>query len=163
MNLTQQITARLNELSADKPMAADGISFSLATAAGPLQCTLVALDTLACSFRQLSLESPRLNSASAQQLGRLGADLARRLHYLLEPIGPLEVDEEGFVLQMRSVAPKQEDAARYYYELLARRGEVILCRYRKPADGPRTVVPATVTREVFARLCEDLTASLIDL
>jgi hypothetical protein len=160
MSLSHQVTTQLDELLARGPGSDLAASLSVGTPVGQLRCDLTAVDALACSFLRLALESDRLNAASPQELKQIGDELARRLNYLLEPIGPVEIDEEGFVLQMRSLPPRQEEAARSYYEILARRGEIVLGRYRKSTGKPRSPLPATVTREVFLRLCEDFTAVL---
>ena len=125
-------------------------------AAGRLECRLVALDTLACSFTRLALSAPKLSGLSTDGLKQTAERLSARLTYLLEPISPIELDSQGCVVQMRS-APPQKDADRTsYYELLvSRSGELSLVRYMRVSSQPRDVIPAQVTREVLLRLASD--------
>lgn len=126
-----------------------------------LSCELTALDSIGCSFRGLALESDALAGTSNEQLRRIADDLSRRVNYLLEPIAPIEIDAEQCVVQMRSSPPQRSDGQSTYYELLVRRGgELSLRRYAKDRRGRRTVVAATVTREVLLRLVGDFEAAL---
>jgi hypothetical protein len=130
---------------------------------GVLHLELTARDQLACSFRCLSLRSSRLSGASTRQLRDVCDRLAGRLHYLLEPLRLVEVDDNSAVAQMRSDRPRLEGAGSSYYELLVRRGgEISLRRYHSASGQRRQPVPATVTREVLGRLCDDLVAALSD-
>lgn len=135
-------------------------ALSVQEGARRLICDMTALDSIGCSFRGLVLESDALAEASNQQLRAIADDLSRRVNYLLEPIAPIEVDPEQCLVQMRSSPPQKSDGQSTYYELLVRRGgELSLRRYAKDRQGQRTVVPATVTREVFLRLVGDFEAA----
>ena len=85
--------------------------------------------------------------------------LSARLTYLLEPIQPIEVDPDHCVVQMRSNPPQRNENRTSYYELLvARGGQLSLCRYEKDTSSIRQCVPAQVTLEVFWRLLGDFSA-----
>jgi hypothetical protein len=120
-----------------------------------LTCDIVERNLLAVSFRFLKLATSELAAASATDLERLGKSLADRLTYLMEPISPIEHDSGACVVQLRSNPPQRDDDGRSYYELLVRRGEIALTRYRKENGGARQQIPATVTREVLLRLVGD--------
>ncbi len=125
---------------------------------GKLHCELVAIDQLACAFEQFTVHAPKLANAKLEQLDRVAAKLALRLSYLLESISPVEKDENGCVVQMRSTPPQKDDDGTSYYELVVRRGELALCRYSKASGQVRRIIPANVTREVFCRLAADFSA-----
>jgi hypothetical protein len=126
-----------------------------------LTCELVALESLACAFTHLSVQSDALADASPKRLKDLGELLSRRLSYLLEPISPIEVDTEQCIVQLRSSPPQQGDGQSSYYELLVRKGgEISLRRYAKLKGQPRQISPAQVTREVLLRLVGDVSAVL---
>ena len=75
---------------------------------------------------------------SAEELKRLGETLASRLTYLLEPIGAVEFDPEGCVVQLRSIPPHKDDDKSSYYELLARRAKAFGMRIMGIDPGIRT-------------------------
>ena len=130
---------------------------------GPRQliCHVAQSSPLAVAMRELILETSELADASVTDLQRLSEALASRLTYLLEPIAPIEADEEQCVVQMRSTPPHKDDDGRTYYELLVRRGGALsLIRYRKEPGTPRERTPANVTTEVLQRLTEDFCAVL---
>ena len=128
---------------------------------GRLECTLVAVDQLACAFEQLAHHAPALDQATMEELSRIAAGLSKRLSYLLESISPVETDSKGCVVQMRSNPPHKDDDGTSYYELVVRRGEISLCRYSKSSGQSRRIIPAHVTREVFYRLAQDLVSTSI--
>ena len=126
-----------------------------------LTCAFTERNALAASFQALRLTTSELADADVADLERIAKRLAERLTYLMEPISPIEIDAQACVVQLRSQPPQQDDDGRSYYELLVRRGgELALTRYRKENGGPRQQVPATVTREVLARLVGDFCAVL---
>lgn len=125
-----------------------------------LRCALVALDTLACSFTRLDLDSDQLAGATLAKVKQVAEQLSHRLTYLLEPISPVEIDALGCLVQLRSNPPaKDEDGTSYYELLVSQRGNLSLCRYQRTAGAPRTTIPAHVTREVFLRLIGDFSAA----
>jgi hypothetical protein len=155
MTLKQDIDREFSRL-AGSTAAAGPQSLSVDAGVGRLQCSLVALDALACSFESFTLETPRLADLSIDQLKKRAETLSARLSYLLEPIGTVEVDPDACTVQMRSVPPHKDDDGTSYYELLAQRGgRLSLCRYSKAPGGVRRLVPANITREVFHRLAAD--------
>ena len=117
---------------------------------------LTGLDSLGCAFTHFELRSDRLATAAIDELKKVAEQLARRVTYLLESIQPIEIDRDACVVQMRSVPPTTDDGQSSYYELHVRRGGVLtLCRYARRAGQAREVIPAQLTREVFARLLRD--------
>lgn len=147
------------ELRANAAALAAGGTLSVDVGVGQAETEFAAVDAIGCSFLQLTLRTDRLAGHSPDDLKDLGDKLAARLTYLLEPISPLELDPEGFTLQLRSSPPQKDDDGTCYYEILARRGgELSLCRYKKEKGKSRARVPAAVTREIICRLVEDFAA-----
>ena len=159
MSLKMRLNEELNRLTASGGLGSAPASVALEVEGGRLECTLVAVDQLACAFEQLAYRAPALDQASMAQLNRMAEMLSKRLSYLLETISPIETDSEGCVVQMRSNPPHQDDDGMSYYELVVRRGEVSLCRYSKSSGQMRRLIPAHVTREVFYRLAQDLSSA----
>lgn len=125
-----------------------------------LHCRLVALDSMACAFGELTLHADRLAGMKSDHLKQVAEHLSAKLTYLLEPISPIETDATGCVVQMRSNPPQKDADRTSYYELLvAHTGTLSLTRYTRPTGQSRQIIPAQVTREVFARLVGDLSAA----
>jgi hypothetical protein len=154
------LKGQLQQALASVPLfSSGGHLLEISHDAQELQCQLVALDSLACSFTKLALRADTLAAMSIDQLQRTAEQLASRLTYLLEPISPIEVDAHGCVVQMRSNPPHKETDLTSYYELLvSRSGELSLCRFSRAAGEQRQIIPAQVTREVLARLAADFSA-----
>ncbi len=72
----------------------------------------------------------------------------------------LEVDREAPEVQMRSMPPRDEAAGRCYFEVRAGRQGISLRRFRKVPGEPRQMIPATLSRDVFFRVCSDLIAAV---
>ena len=126
-----------------------------------LSCQLTALDSMACAFTRLALKADSLSAMSTDRLKQTAEALSAKLTYLLEPISPIEIDSQGCVVQLRSHPPQKEaDQTSYYELLLARSGELSLCRYARSAGETRHVIPAEVTREVLVRLAGDFSAAV---
>lgn len=127
------------------------------TGHGRLDCELIEGDSIACRLDHLRLETSLLAGADMARLEKISHDLADRITYLLEAVGPIELDETSATVQMRSIPPHKEEAEIEYYELLVRSGGALLLRrYRQPAAaGQRRPIPATLTKEVVARLAAD--------
>lgn len=125
-----------------------------------LACELTELNALACAMLRLSVRSDRLAAMSVQQLQQVAQRLAERIHYLLEPIHPIEIDREQCVVQMRSRPPQTDDDGTRYYELTVSRGEGIsLRRYARQGGARREPIPAQLTLEVLVRLAGDFSAA----
>ena len=97
-----------------------------------LVCELADANPLAVELTKLAVATPKLAGATVDRLSEISQKISARVTYLLEAIGPVELDEESCVAQMRSVPPLREEEGTSYYEILVRRGgEVVLCRYQK--------------------------------
>ncbi len=160
MTLKATLRNELHQLSAD-PSRSMPTSLTADTPEGRISAQLVDVDALACAFQDLAFQTDRLANTSVDELKKVCETIAKKLHYLLEPIQAVEVDADACVVQMRSIPPQKDEDGTSYYELLARRGgQIQLCRYNKQRGAERQVVPATVTREVFVRLAIDLSTGV---
>ncbi len=119
---------------------------------------LVEIDSIGCAFDRLIYRATRLEQLDANQLQTIGSQLAERVNYLLEPLSTIEMDGPALTLQLRSERPQNCENGKRYYEVLAQKGVIRLCRYEKIAGQARSCVPANVTREVLAQLVRDFSA-----
>jgi hypothetical protein len=121
-------------------------------------------DSLSCSLREIRMRVPALNGAGADVLKKWADALCARVTYLLEQIGPLEVDVEGKQVLIRSTSPdKRADATTFYEILLQSQGAGLftLRRYRRDPNGaPREHVDLRATYELLEKLAGDLIATV---
>ena len=154
-----RIDEQLHALAAQGEGSSDLVAFEMG-AGQTLELQRAAIERLACSFERLTLRSAALTTAGPEHLKQVAESLSHRLSYLLEPIRPLEIDDEACIIQMRSVPPSVDDEGSTYYELVVSRGQIDLCRYTKKPGHSRGLVPATLTREAFCRLAQDFLAAV---
>jgi hypothetical protein len=156
MTLQQKFAHELNQ-----PVSGAAAAVTASDASGQLHCDIIERDTLAVSFNRLSLKTSALRGATPERLQRTAQTLSERLTYLMEPISPIEIDQDACVVQMRSNPPQRDDDGRSYYEIIVRAGgQIALTRYRKENGASRQPVPAHVTREVLLRLVDDFCVAL---
>ena len=159
-NIKELVQARLEEFASQGGGQA---SLQISGPHGSLTSELLVVDKLGCAFTQMTYESSRLADADNARLTAVSEDLVRRMTYLLEPLGVVELDDESASIQLRSVPPAKEDGVIRYYELVVRRGgQITLQRFEKPQDrsADRRQITAEVTRDVFQRLAGDMEESL---
>ncbi len=129
-----------------------------------LRLELTQLDSLSCALSELVLYVPQLKNAAFPLLEQWASELSRRVTYLLETIGPLELDPNNGQILVRSTPPSAYPQGTQYYEILlttSGNGTFSLKRFRSIA-GQAGRVPAEiqVTNEILFRLVDDLLASL---
>lgn len=125
-----------------------------------IEIDLTAVDSLSCAVRELRLNVPALSGAGFDVLKTWAARLCQRVTYLLENIGPLELEPDSGRLLIRSTTPERQDGTRKYYEILLQShagGQFTLRRYRYEAGGAgRAQVEMPLTHEVLGKLLGDL-------
>ena len=124
--------------------------------------TATVVDSLSCAFRELTLEVPGLQTAPFTTLETWARNLSQRITYLLEQIGPLELDPNAGQVLIRSTPPDQLPDGTQYYEIMLSQnaGAFVLKRYKAIKGTPgRTQVDLQVTHEVLYKLVDDLEAS----
>ncbi len=156
MKLLNEFASALDRLSSDQTA-----SISVADEQHSVRCHVTEAGPLACKFEKLVVESQLLADATSDRLRQISETLASRLTYLMEPMGPVEMDQAGCTVQMRSVPPRREEGAVAYFELLVQRGgSLTLTRFQKSAEHPRQPIAAAVTREVLVHLVQDLVQAI---
>lgn len=131
----------------------------LAEGTDVVRCELLSIESLGVSVERLELASTHLQNVSSERLKEVADALARKVSYLLEAIAPIEIDEEGCSVQMRSVPPYRRENTTSYYEVVVTAGVISLRRYTKGPREARQLQPFSITREVLSRLVDDFAAA----
>lgn len=120
----------------------------------------VAVDRLGCALQQIRLRVPALAGCDTDKLTEWAEALSRRVTYLLEGLGPIEIDRNSGQVLVRSNPPGHQPDGTSYYEVLLQSdtgGNFSLRRYRAVKGSPgRTQVDVHLTHEVLLRLVDDL-------
>ena len=123
-----------------------------------------AVERMSCSFREIRLSAPALAGAEFDTLKRWGESLCQRVTYLLENIGPLELDPDKQQVLIRSIPPDQQENGTRFYEILLQShadGNFSLRRYESQKGQPgRTQVDIQTTHEVLQKLVTDLVETI---
>ena len=157
-DLVSVLGKHLDDLARASDDQAKNVDINLDVA--ELHCRFAQVDRLACEVNSIIVTSPKCQQLTAEQLRTMASGLSKQLTYLEERLVVLEVDREAPEAQMRSTASRDEVEARCYYEVRAGRQGISLRRFRKVPGEPRQVIPATLTRDVFFRVCSDFIAAV---
>jgi hypothetical protein len=163
MDLTAQLDRELTQLAGFHSQ-----TVRTATLSGPdsveVDVDFVAVDSMSCAFRELRLRVPKLVSAGFDTLRAWAEALSKRVTYLLENIGPLELDPAAGQVLIRSTTPDQQSNATSFYEVLLSSqgsGQFTLRRYRlQKGVGGRDQVDVQVTHEVLRKLVNDVVETI---
>src|SRR5580704_15121202 len=79
-----------------------------------LAVDVTAADSLSCSCRELRMRVPALNGADAAVLKKWAEALCSRVTYLLEQLGPLEIDSQAKQVLIRSKSPDERDSSKTF-------------------------------------------------
>jgi hypothetical protein len=124
----------------------------------------LSVDSMSCSLREIRMRVPGLNDAGVDVLKKWANDLCARVTYLLEQLGPLEIDTHGKQVLIRSTSPDQRDDAKSFYEVLLQSqgaGLFTLRRYRRDkTNNSREHVELRTTLELLEKLADDLVATV---
>ncbi len=157
MSLHDQMAASLEGMS--------GVTFEVpktigwAVGGGPtVEVDFTAVDLLGCAFRELRIADNALNDVPFERLKAWADDLCRKVTYLLEHIGPLEVDAQAQTVLIRSTPPARKPGQTAFYEILVKApGILTLRRYTRAAgDFDRLPCDMCITHEVLVKLVGDL-------
>jgi len=125
-----------------------------------VEIDLTAVDSMSCSAREIRLFVPSLVGADFDKLKQWGEAFCRRITYLLENIGPLELDENAGEALIRSTPPGKSGNTTQFYEVILRShsgGNFSLRRYRADqGQSGRQPVDIVATHEVLKKLIADL-------
>ncbi|MFT5093251.1 MAG: hypothetical protein ACI8P0_000170 [Planctomycetaceae bacterium] len=159
MNLTTQLTEELKQLagfSSSNPRRVeitdpDGLVLGVA---------VVAVDALSCAFESLTLHVPALVGNESGSIQAWADALSERVTYLLENIGPIEIDRQSSQVLIRSTPPDRTSTGTQFYEVLLSaqaNGTFLLRRYRAESGQPgRESVDIHLTHETLHKLVGDL-------
>lgn len=159
MTVKERLDDQLTQLMSGVP-SGTARTLTLSIPGGEFHCRLDEVTDLACVFQRITVAADSLKDAPLSRLEAIAESICRRVVYLLEAIHPVEIDHDRCVVQLRSKPPSRDEQATQYYELVVGSGQLTLERYEKQPGQPRRVIPATVTREVFLRLADDMLAAL---
>ena len=163
MSLIAQLSSALTRLigfSSPTPRTValsgpDGISLAI---------DFVAVDSMSCSLREIRLQVPALVDADFDTLKTWGENLCKQVTYLLENIGPLELDPDGGQVLIRSNPPDKQGGKTTFYEIVLQSqsgGNFTLRRYQADKTTPgHTQVDIQTTHEVLKKLVGDLIATI---
>ena len=154
MNIAHQLRTQYAQLAQSGAVAPAQVQ--IVEGGVTLTLCLSGVQPLACELHSIEVNGPRYAQADADELSRLGQQLADHLRYLLEPLQVHEVDRELDVVQLRSYPPRRDQQTVRYFEATLARGGVMLARYEKKPQASREQIPAVVTTEVLELLCDDL-------
>lgn len=159
MDLNSQLTDELKQLAGFSSSIPRHIEVTDADAL-VLGLDVVAVDAMSCAFESLSLHVPMLVGNESRALQAWGDALSQRVTYLLENIGPIEIDESSRQVLIRSTPPEKSEAGTQFYEVLLRaqaNGTFLLRRYRTECGQPgRESVDIHLTHETLHKLVSDL-------
>src|SRR5262249_49058236 len=128
---------------------------------GPtVEVDFTAVDSLGCAFRELRLSAEELKDVPFDALKVWADELCRKVTYLLEHIGPLELDAEGQTVLIRSTPPTRQPEQTTFYEMLIKApGTLNLRRYIRgvQADDRQPFFMQT-THEMVVRLVSVIVA-----
>lgn len=127
----------------------------------------VAVDTMSCAFESMTLHVPKLVGHETGALKEWAKALSQRVTYLLENIGPIEIDEKKREILIRSTPPVKSGGATRFYEVLLgaqTNGTFLLRRYRSETGQPgRQSVDIQLTHETLSKLVGDLVDTIPDV
>jgi hypothetical protein len=125
---------------------------------------LTAVDSMSCSSREIRLSVPALSGADFDTLKKWAEELCRRVTYLLENIGPLELDPDAGKVLIRSTPPHRQAGTMKFYEILLQShsgGNFSLRRFQSETGKPgRDQVEIQTTHEMLQKLIEDLVETI---
>jgi hypothetical protein len=161
MLLNEQITqslAGLKGLASDVPK-----TVGWSAGGGPsVEVDFTVVDSLSCAFRELRLSAEELKYVPFDTLKIWADALCNKVTYLLEHIGPLELDAEAQTVLIRSTPPTRQPDQTTFYELLVQApGTLNLRRYNRAAHhSDRDPCDMQTTHEVLVKLVSDIVAAI---
>jgi hypothetical protein len=122
------------------------------------------IDKISCAFEELRLDVPTLVSCDIERLKQWAQSLSSRVTYLLENLGPIEIDTQAGQVLIRSTPPDQQPDGTTYYEILLESqtsGRFTLRRFEAiKGTAGRTPVDIQTTHEMLRKLVGDLVETI---
>lgn len=159
MSLQEQITGSLSQLKGFAWEAPQTVACS-ADGGPAVEVDFTAVESLGCAFRELRVSSEEFRGKPFEDLKTWAEQICRRVTYLLEPMGILELDPQSQVVLVRSTPPAKSGAETAYYEMrISAPGSLNLRRCTRTGhEGAPQICDIQVTREVLLKLIDDLCA-----
>lgn len=165
MSLTTQLNGELIRLIGFSSNAPRTVALS-APDQVVVAIDFVAVDSMSCAAQEIRLSVPALVGAPFETLKKWGDELCKRISYLLENIGPVEVDPDAGEVLIRSTPPDTRPGRTRYYEVMLHSqsaGNFTLRRFQAEKGKPgRKPVDLQTTHEVLDRLVNDLVETIPD-
>jgi hypothetical protein len=159
MDLTSQLANEIKQLvgfSSSTPRRVEVTD----SAQRVLAVKFVAVDTMSCAFESLTLHVPELVANELSVVKDWANALSQRVTYLLESISPIEIDERGNQILIRSTPPDRTGNTTQFYEVLLSaeaNGTFLLRRFRtETGQTSRHSVDIRMTHETLNKLIVDL-------
>src|SRR5689334_10605762 len=129
--LAEQITGSLSQLKGFASETPQTVAWS-AEGGSAVEVDFTAVESLGCAFRELRVSAEGLRDKPFEDLKTRAEQICRRVTYLLEPMGLLELDPESQVVLVRSTPPAKNGAETAYYEMrISAPGVLTLRRYTR--------------------------------
>lgn len=129
-----------------------------------MEIDLNAVDSMSCSVSEIRMIVPGLSQAGFDVLKDWSDELSRRITYLLEGIGPIELDPDSDRILIRSDKPEKGKGFIRYYEIMLQAqsgGHFVLQRYEfQEKNQLRNKVEMALTHELLKKLAKDLFESI---
>ncbi|MGQ0635501.1 MAG: hypothetical protein ACT4QC_12875 [Planctomycetaceae bacterium] len=160
MLLHDQISQSLAELQG--PRASEPRTAAWAAEAATISADFTAVDTLSCAIRELRISAPALQHASLDACRAWADAVCARVTYLLERLGPYEIDAPAQTLLLRSTPPGQEPSRLAFYEMQIKApAAATLRRFAHPVgSGRRQQIDMLLTHDVLQRLVRDIVEAI---
>jgi hypothetical protein len=161
MLLIDKVSESLTQLKGLESVEPKSVSWADDNKVG-LEIDFVAVESLSCAFRELRFTAPSLRDASLDVLRAWSKTVCDRITYLLEHIGPLEVDPLSMTVLIRSTPPERDGGRVSFYEIVVHpTGCLSLRRFSRTRGEPeRRPQDIRVTHEVLRKLVQDLVGSV---
>jgi hypothetical protein len=166
MNLTTQLNEELKQLAGFSSSTPRRVEITDPNGL-ILGVAVVAVDALSCAFESLTLHVPALVGNESGAIQAWADALSERVTYLLENIGPIEIDRQSRQVLIRSTPPDRTSTGTQFYEVLLSaqtNGTFLLRRYRAESGQPgRESVDIHLTHETLHKLVGDLVETIPQL
>lgn len=165
MSLSLDLAAALTPLVGQSFVPAHAVSVNDGNGV-ELTLLVASVEAVGVACEELRIDVPSLATSTMNVLKRWAAGLCHRVTYLLETLQPLEFDDQGHEVLIRSNPPDSTSfpgQTKYYEVQLSSQGggRFTLRRYLAERGVPgRSPTPLRLTHEQLAKLVNDLVATL---
>lgn len=160
----QQLESELSRLAQSTPAANSVLNLSSGSSGTQLVLDFESVDSMSCALNEIRLSSPHLGGIDFDQLTDWANVLCNQVTYLLEQMGPLELDPTANQVLVRSTPPgKDGDETQYYEVVLQAQADGSLCLKRyltRSGTAGKEQVAFHLTHQVLKKLVQDIVDTL---